>query len=80
LFTIYSLLLKYFINIAESQGLEAGSSSSSSIVGRMPVADEEMLQHRMQLPGKSKTYLLHTAINFTKAAYNVLECHIVYAR
>jgi len=72
LFTSCSLLLKYFINIAESQGHEAGHSSS--IVGRMPVADEEMPQHRTQLPGKSKTYLLHTAINFTKAVYNVLEC------
>jgi len=69
------LLLKYFINIAESQRLEAGPSSSP-IIGRMPVADEEMPQHKMQLPGKSKIYCLYTAINFTKAAYNVLGMSI----
>jgi len=35
-------LLKYFINIAESQGLEAGPSSSSSIVDReMPGIESE---------------------------------------
>jgi len=73
------LLLKYFINIAESRDLEAGPSSSPSIADREPIADEEMPQHRIQLPGKTKIYLLHTAINFTKAAYNVLECRIVYA-
>ncbi|KAF6025389.1 hypothetical protein EB796_016280 [Bugula neritina] len=50
----YSALVQHVTTCSnkESQGLEAGSSSSSSIVGRMPVADEEMLQHRMQLPEK----------------------------
>ncbi|KAF6038595.1 hypothetical protein EB796_003095 [Bugula neritina] len=48
----YSALLQHVTTCSnkESQGLEAGSSSPSSIVGRMPVADEEMPQHRMQLP------------------------------
>jgi len=52
-------LLKYFINIAESQRLEAGPSSSS-IVGRMPVADEEMPQHRMQLECNIKFRMSHS--------------------